>query len=168
MSIGTESGHARIVFVAFMLPNIVVTVIAGNAVNSVSCERWLEWGFRGAEARVIRLQLQLARLPSGDPSFWELLDSLNKALPSVSPSFRALVATAPIEGCPIRLEVTCPKRWDELTPTARDKVRFCSGCHKDVTFVSTQAEADAVAREGGCLSIDPVMASGSPLRASKA
>ena len=47
----------------------------------------------------------------------------------------------------------CSKRWDELTPTARDEVRHCSDC--DLTVQRVRTVAALVPLEGSCVFYDP-------------
>lgn len=46
----------------------------------------------------------------------------------------------PIENCRRLFNFRCPKRWEALTPTVEDGVRFCPSCHKNVYLCETPAD----------------------------
>jgi len=56
-----------------------------------------------------------------------------------------------IRNCPVRMQVVCPKRWDDLASTDRADVRHCAQCDEDVHYCRTDAETLTHARAGRCI-----------------
>jgi uncharacterized protein (TIGR02996 family) len=48
----------------------------------------------------------------------------------------------------------CDKRWDELTVTEDNAVRFCEGCKQNVYYCDTITEARNHAQEQHCVAVD--------------
>jgi uncharacterized protein (TIGR02996 family) len=119
---------------------------------------WLDEQSRRDEADFLRTQLALKGIGPANPSFRDLSSVLTALAPLVSPSWRRLVARPPIEKCPVRFELICPKRWDALKPTGSLTERFCDACKKNVHFAPTVAAARRLALTGHCVAIDVAQA----------
>jgi uncharacterized protein (TIGR02996 family) len=137
---------------------------------------WCEEHGHPERAMFLRQQLAVAETKTAsDPDFRRAAARLAALAPQVGNSWRARVAMAFIERCPLPaattttttsaapsgsplpelgLELVCPMRWDKLAPTEREGVRWCSGCGHEVTYCTTIVQARGVARRGGCLAID--------------
>ena len=59
--------------------------------------------------------------------------------------------TRTIRNCLPQFRFTCPKRWDELTPTGDAAIRHCDQCDRAVYFCTTDEETIAHARAGDCI-----------------
>ena len=129
---------------------------------------WLEEHGHPERAEFLRQQLAVSGAKdASDPDFVRAAARLAELAPEVGITWRTRVAMAFIERCPnipltpegdplpeLALELVCPMRWDKLAPTDREDVRSCSGCHREVTYCTTIAEARTIARVGGCLAVD--------------
>jgi uncharacterized protein (TIGR02996 family) len=51
-------------------------------------------------------------------------------------------------------ELLCDKRWDELTVTEDNAVRFCEGCKQNVHYCDTLPVARKHAQQGHCVAVD--------------
>jgi hypothetical protein len=58
----------------------------------------------------------------------------------------------------VRFAYECPRRWEELTPTADPGVRHCEGCHEAVYACGSRKEAEDHAQAGRCISIAAALA----------
>jgi hypothetical protein len=56
-----------------------------------------------------------------------------------------------IRNCTVRIDTPCPKRWDDLQPTAAAAVRHCAVCARDVFLCSSAEETLEHARAGHCI-----------------
>jgi len=115
---------------------------------------WLEQEGRHEEAELVRAQLAIKNVADDDPRFYELSKIIHELAPKMAPAWRRTLAREPIERCPVRFEVLCPKRWDALTPTDDPHRRYCDGCKKDVHYAPTVNEASAFALQGKCVVVD--------------
>jgi uncharacterized protein (TIGR02996 family) len=121
--------------------------------RAVYCD-WLEEHGRADDAEFLRAQLALRDMMPEDPRFQQLASRLAALAPGMGLDWRRTVARPPIEQCPIRFELVCPKKWDALTPTASPKERFCDACKKNVHYAPTVFEAQTLARAGHCVAVD--------------
>lgn len=48
----------------------------------------------------------------------------------------------------------CDRRWDEMTATESDDVRFCSKCQESVVYCDTIGQAREHAGAGRCVAVD--------------
>lgn len=96
--------------------------------------------------RMRAIEGRLAALSAGVPSEWE-----------------AVVSKRPIEQCradervplpEFKFAFTCPKEWQQLTPTADEDVRFCPSCEQSVYYCRTVLEARNHAWSGRCVAVD--------------
>jgi len=130
---------------------------------------WLEEHGHPERAEFLRQQLAVGEAKTAsDPDFVRAAARLAALAPEVGNAWRARVAMAFIERCPkttpptpegtpppeLGFELVCPMRWDKLEPTDREGVRSCSGCHREVTYCTTIAQARTIARKGGCIAVD--------------
>jgi uncharacterized protein (TIGR02996 family) len=51
-------------------------------------------------------------------------------------------------------ELVCDKRWDELTVTEDNTVRYCEGCKQNVHYCDTLTTAREHAQRGHCIAVD--------------
>ncbi len=63
-----------------------------------------------------------------------------------------------------RFEFACPVKWEDMDATENPQQRFCQQCNKHVTEVSSEAQFNLIASQGGCASV--VLASGAGLVAA--
>lgn len=119
---------------------------------------WLEQ--HGERRRGEFLRLQLVTTGAVEATASEVAratDRLRALATDVGPGWRACVASSVIVNCPsgrVELEVVCPQRWDQLTPTDHPGVRSCEACKSSVTYCTTAEQALEIANEGGCITLD--------------
>jgi len=58
----------------------------------------------------------------------------------------------PIQDCKKLFKYLCPKKWENLEPTEREKVRFCNSCRKNVYLCSSEEEAESYS--GVCIALE--------------
>jgi hypothetical protein len=58
----------------------------------------------------------------------------------------------------VRFRFVCPNEWTELAPTTDPDVRACAECHRLVHRCTTRDRAEALARRGECIAVDPALA----------
>jgi len=56
-----------------------------------------------------------------------------------------------IRNCRVKFRKVCPQRWEQLAPTAAERVRFCETCSQQVFLCETDEDALAHARAGHCI-----------------
>lgn len=124
---------------------------------------WLEEHGRATESELLRLQVRLKKMSSTptlhreNAGVFEVESARLRALVrEVDPTWRRLVAFAPIEGCTVRFDFDCPRTWDSLAPTEDERVRFCDACRKTVHYSVSVEEAAEHARSGRCVVVDPI------------
>jgi len=105
----------------------------------------------------LRLQVSLGSLAPADPRFEQASSALRKLAQRVVPHWRSLVARAPIEGCDVRFDFACPKKWEALATTdLGDDIRFCGACKTNVYYSHSVEEAYLHAQRGRCVVVDLV------------
>ncbi|NHZ96363.1 hypothetical protein [Massilia sp. CCM 8734] len=52
---------------------------------------------------------------------------------------------------PCDLRTICQRKWEQLTPTANERVRYCDHCTKAVFALRTQAELSVASAVGRCV-----------------
>jgi hypothetical protein len=74
---------------------------------------------------------------------------------SLGKGWLARVDKTGIDNCTasLRFSFECPRRWQDLQPTARDTVRSCAACQQEVHFCVTVAEAREHALAGHCVAV---------------
>lgn len=124
---------------------------------------WLEEHGSRDRAEFLREQMAIRKIASAeDPAFRASSERLRALAEKVGVGWRARVAMLFIEpstcglprGLPVAMEMTCPKRWEEMTPTAIEGVRTCNACKMDVVYCTTIEQARQHAADGGCIAID--------------
>lgn len=50
-----------------------------------------------------------------------------------------------------KMEVDCPKQWDELIPTKDTLIRNCADCGQSVHFIDDQTQLNRAALQGKCV-----------------
>src|SRR5262245_21146666 len=130
---------------------------------------WLdECGDEQSETTSLFLPLT-ARLPA-DAGNAELAAELQQLATELNKEWLAVVSRLKVENCPvakakdnsdealarlgIRFKTVCDKRWDELTATDDDAVRFCEGCKQPVHYCDTIQEARKQAWQGHCVAVN--------------
>ena len=58
----------------------------------------------------------------------------------------------PIQDCKKLFKFLCPKKWENLQRTEREKVRFCNSCRKNVYLRSTGGEIES--HKGMCIAVE--------------
>ena len=80
-----------------------------------------------------------------DPRQGELQAKLREAGRGVDPGWLAAVSRTVIESCGVTFQFRCPKRWEQLQPTAEEDIRFHDGVDTAVTDGQTLSIVPAVA-----------------------
>jgi hypothetical protein len=112
---------------------------------------WLEEHGRGVEAQWVRVETRMQTLP---PVEQRACLAQLRAL-QVSADFLVKVSRPAIEGCPVRLGLRCPLTWSALTPTAREDVRACDACGRQVHSCTTVEQAAQLSEADQCVALDP-------------
>jgi uncharacterized protein (TIGR02996 family) len=132
---------------------LLAAIAAGDEGSRLVYADWLEERSEHARAGFLRIEQVVARLAPDDPRLDACTRQLRELMQHIDPGWRARVARPPIEGCPL-FELRCPRRWDALAPTAREDVRHCGACARDVYYFESVDEAREAARAGHCVAID--------------
>jgi len=122
----------------------------------VYCDWLEEHGFID-RAEFLRIQISLRAYDDHtvtEPAMLAASERLQTLSRSIDVRWRAIVARPALENCDVRFELRCPKRWDQLTATPNDTVRYCQACERQVTFCSSIVEARRLAQAGGCVAVD--------------
>ncbi|MBX3231528.1 MAG: TIGR02996 domain-containing protein [Labilithrix sp.] len=117
---------------------------------------WLEEQGRPLEAEFLRAQIEIRGLAADSVRFAMLSGRVREIGRDLPPSWRRTVARPPVEKCHTRFEVTCPKAWDKMTPTANPNQRHCGTCDQIVYYARTVEEARLHAMNRRCLVVDVV------------
>lgn len=100
-------------------------------------------------------------------------DRVGELAGQLDPQWLAIVAKLPIENCRpgesrtgglgpglppqlgLRFEFECPKKWEELTPTADGhEVRFCGACKRTVHYCHDADDLRRNANMGSCVAVE--------------
>ncbi|MBA4062170.1 MAG: hypothetical protein C0501_00365 [Isosphaera sp.] len=116
-----------------------------------------------SKAEFLRLTARLLdpdRHGSGDERLRQLAAELDT-------DWLAVVSRLKVEGCGAKragsdlweryrrqFEFVCDRRWDEMSPTGADTVRFCGGCREKVHYCDTITTAREHAGQGHCVAVD--------------
>jgi uncharacterized protein (TIGR02996 family) len=106
----------------------------------------------------LRTECELAALAPADPRQDEVRARLRDAGRGVDLVWLAAVSRAPVEGCGVEFRFRCPKKWEQLQPTAEEDVRFCGQCRQQVFFCSSINVAQTHAALGECVAVDSRLA----------
>jgi uncharacterized protein (TIGR02996 family) len=104
-------------------------------------------------AEYLRIECEADRLRAKDPRRPQLAARLKKLSRQVGDDWWQVLDYADVEHC-VTFEFRCPQRWDTLTPTDRDEVRFCEECKETVHYCRNDVEAQRLADNGKCVAID--------------
>jgi uncharacterized protein (TIGR02996 family) len=118
---------------------------------------WLDEHGRPGGA-FLRAECELSALNPADPRRSELQAVVRGTSAGVDPGWLAAVSRAPIENCGVEFQFRCPRRWEELRPSADEAVRFCDECRREVVFCRTIEVAQTHAALGDCIAVDPRLA----------
>jgi uncharacterized protein (TIGR02996 family) len=117
---------------------------------------WLE-ELGDPRGEYLRLECELAAMPPDEERQAELAARARELAASLDPDWLALVAKTDIELCEFRFRFHCPRKWETLTPTKNDGVRFCAACRKSVYFCNNLEVAYHHAYLGHCVAIASVV-----------
>jgi len=106
----------------------------------------------------IRLEREYVALPEEDERRTELKTRLQRHAGTLDPDWLRIVSRPALENCELRFKFECPRRWDQLTPTDDDGVRFCGACHKKVFYCPTIDVARLAALVGRCIAVSLTVA----------
>lgn len=70
------------------------------------------------------------------------------------PAWLTVVSMPAIERCELGFAFQCPKKWDKLTTTSDDAVRYCDACERNVYYCHTVHEALGHAVSGHCVAVN--------------
>ncbi|MBN9120485.1 MAG: TIGR02996 domain-containing protein [Planctomycetes bacterium] len=100
------------------------------------------------KAEFIRLELRMAETPEQptDREFRRLAAQLDS-------TWLAVMSHPKLEACRFAFQFECPKRWEQLTPTTNERVRFCEACKKEVHYCDELEYARTITRRGGCVAL---------------
>ena len=136
-----------------------------QATRSVYAD-WLEGRGDVVRAEFLRAQLTALNAPDDEHDATAAAARIRTLSHQVGAGWRARVATTFVENCPstryqqratVGFEVVCPMRWDRLTTTHHNDVRYCHGCKAKVTYCESVQQARVITDMGGCVSIDVVV-----------
>src|SRR5262245_33019739 len=128
---------------------------------------WLDE--RGDEqSKTKSLFLRLTARLTAEAGNTELAAELQQLATELNKEWLAVVSRLKVENCPvakakddsdealhgIRFKTVCDRRWDELTATDDDAVRFCEGCQKHVYYCDTIRDARSHAFAGHCVAVN--------------
>lgn len=131
---------------------------------------WLEQRGQTARAEYLRSQLAAAaaKTPT-EPAFLNAASRIRQLSRQVGDEWRADVGMVFVEHCPVSpntptypsfddgelgLELVCPMQWEKLSPTARDGVRACGVCNKEVTFCTSYRDVVSLVHSGKCVAVE--------------
>ena len=106
----------------------------------------------------LRAECEFAALAPDDPRRAELQARLREAGVGVDPGWLAVVSRVAVEGCGVAFRFRCPKRWEQLQPTAEEGVRFCGECRQRVFFCTSIEVAQTHAALDECVAVDTRLA----------
>jgi uncharacterized protein (TIGR02996 family) len=121
-----------------------------------------------AKSEFVRISVELATVVGRRGGKRKRRQRLRKLAQTLAKDWLALVTRAAIENCLkhqggpdrttrldlVRFNYVCPRRWEELRPTAVRTVRFCEECRKNVHYCGTIQEARQHAWAGHCVTVD--------------
>ncbi len=106
------------------------------------------------KASYLRLDASVAELPDGDPARDKLILAMRKLAETLPVAWKTAVSRLPLENCELDWEFTCPKKWEQLTPTDDPTVRHCTACQKSVHYCETISKAKETVWAGECVVVD--------------
>lgn len=133
---------------------LLMEIAASDDAARVVYADWLEARGELARAELLRVQQDIVGCGPDDPRFEALAARLRTLAGSTDIAWRARVARPAVEGCAVAFELSCPKEWGKMQPTADDSVRYCGSCKKHVHYAANAGEAREHAQRGDCVAID--------------
>jgi uncharacterized protein (TIGR02996 family) len=130
----------------------------GDAHSRIVYADWLEAHGALGRADFLRVQDQLVGVPPDDARFAPLTAQLGALAAQIDAGWRIQIAASSIERCGAAFDFRCPMTWTALQPTARDGVRHCASCQRDVYYALSVGEARAFAKDGHCVALDAASA----------
>jgi uncharacterized protein (TIGR02996 family) len=130
---------------------------------------WLEERGDAVSAKMaefLRVTVQLSKVRGKKGQKKALRKRLQELAASLDTTWLAIVSRLPIENChhnqgegelrgrPIRFEVVCDRKWDDLQATEDQRRRFCNECRESVHYCETIGEARRHAGQGHCIAVD--------------
>jgi uncharacterized protein (TIGR02996 family) len=132
---------------------------------------WLEEqgdAVAAAKAEFLRLTVGLSAQPDAEAGQRDLRSQRLQLLAAeLDTAWLAVVSRLPIESCQgkkaeveskpfyaIRFSYLCDRRWEDLSATDDQAVRFCDACNHNVHYCDTITEAREHAVKGNCISVD--------------
>lgn len=135
----------------------LIAAIAGrDHASRVVYADWLEERGELARAEFLRIQDRLIGTSPDDPGFRAGRERLEELARGIELEWRFAVGRPAIEGC-LAFRLQCPAEWGALAATAREDVRFCEACDRQVFYCDTIEQARTYARLGDCVAIDPAL-----------
>jgi uncharacterized protein (TIGR02996 family) len=138
--------------------SLLQAAATGDAHSRVVYADWLEQHGELPRASFLRVQDQLVGMRPDDVRFGALTSQLSALAAQIAPGWRIQIATPSVERCGAAFDFRCPMTWSALQPTARDGVRHCNSCQRDVYYALSVGEARAFARSGHCVALDAASA----------
>jgi uncharacterized protein (TIGR02996 family) len=117
-----------------------------------------------AKAAYLRVECDISRLAPGDPRQVLLKARRRDLAAKLDATWLALVGKPAIENCGqgprvegrgLHFRFVCPKQWEQLQPTADNRVRFCEACQRGVHYCASMHEARNHVLAGDCVAVDP-------------
>jgi uncharacterized protein (TIGR02996 family) len=130
----------------------------GDAQSREVYADWLEERGELVRASFLRVQDQLVGVRPDDDRFRVLTAQLGALAAQIDAGWRIRIASPSVERCGAAFDFRCPMTWSALQPTARDGVRHCNGCQRDVYYALSVGEARAFAKQGHCVALDAASA----------
>jgi uncharacterized protein (TIGR02996 family) len=120
-----------------------------------------------AKARFLRVTVQLNEPKRSIKWYTALRDEMQTLAAKLPTAWLAVVSRLKVEQCGAKraderrrgrisllFDFVCDKRWDELTVTSDNGVRFCGKCKENVHYCDTITEAREHAQQGHCVAVD--------------
>jgi uncharacterized protein (TIGR02996 family) len=133
---------------------LIAAIAARDHASRVVYADWLEGRGELARAEFLRIQDRLIGTSPDDPDFRAGAARLEELARGIDLEWRFAVGRPAIEGC-LAFQLACPKEWGSLAITARDDVRFCDACERQVFYCDSIEQAQIHARLGDCVAVDP-------------
>jgi uncharacterized protein (TIGR02996 family) len=114
----------------------------------------------------LRLTVRLTDPTQRAAAWLRLQKKLQPLAAQLDTDWLAVVSRLKIENCPgkpedarqshnpLRFDFVCDRRWDELSPTSDEAVRFCDSCRDNVHYCDTIMAAREHAWQGHCVVVD--------------
>ncbi|HEU0033821.1 MAG TPA: TIGR02996 domain-containing protein [Kofleriaceae bacterium] len=135
---------------------LLVAIANGDDNARLVYADWCEQQGDPPRAEFLRVQHTVMRATDLSPDIQQRMARLRELAPHVDVAWRREVARQFVEGC-AALEAPCPADWTKMQPTERSDVRMCGGCHKQVFYCTSIAQAQYHAIRGNCVAVDAAL-----------